>query len=170
MKLHQWAILIYVSLNQTDCLELYRHYEWEHIKGPTISPDKGTMGRGVQIKKGENRGEEMVAADRTDKKKSRKWVKRKEEAQDTGHTGQGDRKASEWPILGHSPLGWLGENATAHYMLCLCSVDEQCTIMLPCCCSSSHTAACLWGGRYCCFCGSPANSLCAHQTSHTCSA
>lgn len=52
------------------------------------------------------------------------------------------RREREGPTLGHSPLGWLGENATAHYMLCLCSVDEQCTITLPCC-SSSHTAACL---------------------------
>lgn len=68
--------------------------------------------------------------------------KEKKEARDIGHTGHGERKGSERPILGHSPLGWLGENATAHYMLCLCSVDEQCTITLPCC-SSSHTAACL---------------------------
>lgn len=30
--------------------------------------------------------------------------------------------------FGHSPLGWFGEDATAHYMRCLCSVDEQCTI------------------------------------------
>lgn len=67
---------------------------------------------------------------------------RKEKAQDTDHTGQREREGSERPILGHSPLGWLGENATAHYMLCLCSVDEQCTITLPCC-SSSHSTACL---------------------------
>ena len=75
-----------------------------------------------------------------------------------GHRGQREREGSERPALGHSPLGWLGENATAHYMLCLCSVDEQCTITLPCC-SCSPTAACLWGGRYCCCRGSPANSL-----------
>lgn len=28
--------------------------------------------------------------------------------------------------VGHSPLGWFGEDA--HYMPCLCSVDERCTI------------------------------------------
>lgn len=70
-----------------------------------------------------------------------KGEKRKSEARDYGHTGQRERKAgSERPTLGHSPLGWLGANATAHYMLCLSSVDEQCTITLPCC-SSSHTAS-----------------------------
>lgn len=98
MKLHQWAILIYVSLNQTDCLELYRHYEWEkephteHIKGPTISPDKGTMGRGVQIKKGDNRGEEMVAADRTDKKKVENGWKEKKRPKTLATQGRGIAK------------------------------------------------------------------------------
>lgn len=49
--LHQWAILIYVRLNQTYRLEVYRHHEWEkephiaHIRGPTISLDRRTMER-----------------------------------------------------------------------------------------------------------------------------
>lgn len=83
------------------------------------------------MKKDNNRGEGMVDTE-----------KRKEEALNSGHTGQRELKDSQRPIPGHSPLGWLGENATAHYMLCLCSMDEQCTITLPCC-SLSHTAACL---------------------------
>lgn len=33
-----------------------------------------------------------------------------------------------WGGFGHSPLGWFGEDAAAHYMPCLCSVDERCTI------------------------------------------
>lgn len=97
MKLRQWAILIYVSLNQTDCLELYRHYEWEkephteHIKGPTISLDRGTMGRGVEIKKGDNRGEEMVAADRTDKKKWKKGEKKRRGPRHWPHRAEGSQ-------------------------------------------------------------------------------
>lgn len=45
------------------------------------------------------------------------WEKRKAEVWDTSHTGHGERGGYERPTLGHSPLGWLGENATAHYML-----------------------------------------------------
>lgn len=75
-------------------------------------------------------------------------------------------EGSERPIFGHSPLGWLGENATAHYMLYLCSMDEQCTITLPCC-SPSHAAVCLRGSRYCRHRGLAASSFGAHRTSHT---
>lgn len=95
--------------------------------------------------------------------KNGKMGEKKAKTLDTGHTGQRERRGSERPTLGHSPLGSLGENATAHYMLCLSSVDEQCAITLPCC-SSSLTAACLWGAWYCSYNGRPAKSLCAHQT------
>lgn len=55
-------------------LELYRHHKWqkephtEHIRGPTISSDRSTIGRVVEIKEGDNRGEGMGDADRAQKK------------------------------------------------------------------------------------------------------
>lgn len=119
------------------------------------------MGGGAQIKGGITGVKEWLT-----QSKRGEWERRKEKAQDTSRTGQREREGSGRPPLGHSPLGWLGENATAHYMLYLCSVDEQCTITLPRC-SSSHTAVCLRGSRYCCYRGLPANSPGAHQTSHT---
>ena len=106
-----------------------------------VPPSPQTGGQwvgGEEIKEGDNRGEGVVDADRAEKKRG-EWEKRKEETLAT--QGRGNARALR-PILGHSPLGWLGENATAHYMFCLCSMDEQCTITLPCC-SCSPTAACL---------------------------
>lgn len=51
------------------------------------------MGRGVEIKEGDNRGEEMVDADRTDKK-SGKWEIKKEKRPKTLATqGRGKAKA-----------------------------------------------------------------------------
>lgn len=40
----------------------------------------------------------------------------------------GERRGAVWGGVSQSPLGWFGENATAHYMPCLCPVDEQCAI------------------------------------------
>lgn len=124
------------ALSFSDIMNEKRSHTLNTLGVPPSLQTEGQWARGAEIKEGDNRGEGVVDADRAEKKGE--GEKRKEEAQDTGHTGQEERKGSERPMLGHSPLGWLGENATAHYMLCLCSVDEQCTITIPCCSSSPY--------------------------------
>lgn len=48
-----------------------------------------------------------------------KWKMREEKRR-----GRGTQR----PRLGHSPLVWVGGNATAHFMLCLCFWDGQSAI------------------------------------------
>lgn len=104
LMLYQWPILIYVSPNQTECLELHRHHEWENephieqIRGPTIYSDRGTMGMGLKIKMGATRVKKGLRLKGQTKIKGK--LEKRKEARHGGHTGHRERidhwKAYTW--------------------------------------------------------------------------
>lgn len=102
--LHHWQILIYVSLDQpalafTGIMNVKRNRLG-------VPPSLQTGGQRIEVCGGEQmKGGSPLMGGQI------KWKMREEKRRGWD---------TQRPALGHSPLAWLGGNATAHFMLCLC--------------------------------------------------